>query len=346
MFSLEWDKKGASIDLPKITFKSGGRKVEISELDSNLLFFGDPLKVLYTITRQFRGLQPKLIFLDLPFYTSEVRAYSEPHTYSIDETVFQNIYLLSKMAKGWLAPDGFFVIKVPSHNSHYIKVVLDEIYGITHFVNEILLKAPKPLKNCPEIELYQRTIPLLVYSVAEKPMINPVYYGKRGGGYWHSMVSKGQGRPLYFQVNGQRILLDPAPGTHWKFKQETIKEMEKKGLIRLNSKGTPEYWVPPNLGQIINTTWWDKESHEVTPLGYETAAIIVKRLLDTFTRENESFLHIFSGTGIGLWIAEKTRRRWVGIEIRQLGIKGTVKQFKKANLEMKTVSLLESEKSN
>jgi adenine-specific DNA-methyltransferase len=295
------------------------------------------LVILYNFLNQAPNIKPKLIFLDLPFYSEALSAYSEPPSFDIDETFFHNIFLLSKEVNHLIAPDGFYVIKVPNHNSHYIKVMLDEIFGISHFVNEILIRAPNLIKNCAEIDLYQRTIPLLVYSPSNRPVINPVYYGRKGGGYWHSMVSKGQGGPLYFTIEGEKTLLEPAPGTHWKFKQETIFEMERKGLIQFNTRGTPEYWVPPNLGQIINTTWWDKLSHENTPLGFETSDQILKRLLDTFTKENDLFLHIFSGSGIGLLTAEMTQRRWIGVECRQIGIENMLKKAKNINFELLSI---------
>lgn len=164
--SLEADPEDLSNLLPKeyeLTYASKSRKEEIISstkaaplqkvrtFDSgekfdddwvNKLIFGDNLKVLKSLAddSEVRG-KVKLIYIDPPFATKKdflkdsVKAYSDKVTGSaFIEFTRSRIILMKEL----LAPDGAIFVHLDSKKGHYIKIILDEIFGEHNFRNEII----------------------------------------------------------------------------------------------------------------------------------------------------------------------------------------------------------------
>ena len=222
---------------------------------------------------QLKKKSPRLIIHDIShnFYPPKVqlipnRRFKGKHDWkstliyhdenSLDEFLNQ-ITNIFKISRSVLRLDGFLAVKVNGSIKSFIKKILDTIFHQENFMNEIILNSPIQIHYSKESAYFERTDYFLLYSSSNPQKINPVYDEKESGGYWHSFVSQGQGSPKNFLINGKMVLLNPPSGTHWKLKQESILELCKKGQIRLNRRGNPEYWVPPKIGQIIDTNWLD-----------------------------------------------------------------------------------------
>ncbi|MHA2387933.1 MAG: DNA methyltransferase [Candidatus Hodarchaeales archaeon] len=165
-----------------------------------------------------------------------------------------------KISYSILRMDGFLAVKVNGTIKAYVKQIIDSVFHQENFMNEVLINSPLKIHYSKKNAFFERTDYFLLYSTSKTRKINPVYDEKESGGYWHSFVSKGQGTPKYFLINGKKMLLDPPSGTHWKLRQESILELCEKGQIRLNRRGNPEYWVPPKIGQIVDSNWLDLDN--------------------------------------------------------------------------------------
>ena len=129
-----------SAPLQKVrTFNSGNNFEEDWE---NKLILGDNLKVLKALAEDpnVRG-KVNLIYIDPPFATKrdfmkdEVKAYADKVVGSaFIEFTRKRIILLKEL----LAPDGTIFVHLDQKKGHYIKVILDEIFGENHFLNEIV----------------------------------------------------------------------------------------------------------------------------------------------------------------------------------------------------------------
>jgi site-specific DNA-methyltransferase (adenine-specific)/adenine-specific DNA-methyltransferase len=121
------------------TFNNGSKFADDWE---NKLILGDNLKVLKSLAEDpnVRG-KVNLIYIDPPFATKrdfmkdEVKAYADKVVGSaFIEFTRKRIILLKEL----LAPDGTIFVHLDQKKGHYIKIVLDEIFGENHFLNEIV----------------------------------------------------------------------------------------------------------------------------------------------------------------------------------------------------------------
>jgi len=121
------------------TFNNGNKFADDWE---NKLILGDNLKVLKSLAEDpnVRG-KVNLIYIDPPFATKrdfmkdEVKAYADKIVGSaFIEFTRKRIILLKEL----LAPDGTIFVHLDQKKGHYIKIILDEIFGENHFLNEIV----------------------------------------------------------------------------------------------------------------------------------------------------------------------------------------------------------------
>ncbi|MFW9854571.1 MAG: DNA methyltransferase [Candidatus Thorarchaeota archaeon] len=225
---------------------------------------------------------------------------------------------------GVLAEDGFLAVKVNGSIKAPTKVLLDKIFGYGHLVNEIIIDSPFMVTYAQDLRNFERTDYILLYSKGTNPRVNPIWNEKTSGGYWHSFVSKGQGKPKTFIFQNKKVVLSPPLGTHWKLKQDQILKLCRKGKIRLNSKGNPEYWVPEKKGQIVDTNWLDISSVE------EKLALsqkLSKRLLSLLLKEKDLFFNCTPEEGSSFIVAEELSLDWMGIEENPQNVQSLVERI-------------------
>ncbi|GAB4309155.1 MAG: hypothetical protein Kow0069_08070 [Promethearchaeota archaeon] len=243
-----------------------------------------------------------------PFFSPE----KQPREY------FAALEPLLRCAYALVASDGVLAVKYQGRYRHYLKVMLDRIAGIDAFVNEILLHAPnyQTVSLAGGRKLEDASAIIFVYSKTERPKIFPMKKLKKSGGYWHTMHSKGQGGPKVFRIGGREHMIAPPVGNHWKFKQETIDRMCAEGKIKLNSRGKPVYWVPPEEGHDLDNIWLDVKGLTRTALGWEITPEVHERLVGSFVPPGGWVLHVFAGSGRYFNLKTAKRWRWVLLDPR------------------------------
>lgn len=180
---------------------SGGKTAEVDWSDwpegfpqSGLLFHGDNKDVLaYLLANGFRG-KVKLIYIDPPFdsgadYIRQVTLRGttyqlEGEGYTLGEQVqytdiwgndnylqfmFERLLLLKEL----LAENGSIIVHLDYRRIHYIKSIMDEVFGSDSFVNEIIWCYSGG--GIPQTELPRKHDNLLWYSKSGKHTYNPVY---------------------------------------------------------------------------------------------------------------------------------------------------------------------------
>ncbi len=105
-------------------------------------------------------------------------------------------------------------------------------------------------------------------------------------------------------------------GRKWMFSQENIFEMEKSNLIRLNSKGTPQYKVGNQDFELLDSKWTDIPGYSSTT-GFQTenSEKLLLRVIKTGSNDNDVILDFFLGSGTTTAVAHKINRKWIGVEM-------------------------------
>ena len=227
--------------------------------------------------------------------------------------------------------------------AHYIKLVLDEIFTKRNLIDETKLLMGKQRLGGSKNNSIGSYDHLYCYS----KIFNNYYFTKftreryKNEADRTNLIMKGQHnqRDRFFTYEDKEIILQSPDGKHWKFSQEKINEMTKKGIIYfaksrsgLNSgikekKG--EEWIPTDIvpsykfdeEKAIDTNWTDIPGY-TQDTGYptENSELLLERVIKTFTEEEDLIIDFFCGSGTTLAVAEKLKRNWVGCDIAKLSI--------------------------
>jgi Adenine specific DNA methylase Mod len=109
--------------------------------------------------------------------------------------------------------------------------------------------------------------------------------------------------------------------------EEKIKKNEKLGWIRINPnrtyidtqgnlvRGMPEYLKEPEL--LLDNNWTDIKGYEThnTFFPTENSEILLKRVIEGVSNENDLLIDFFLGSGTATAVAHKLKRKWIGVEM-------------------------------
>ena len=165
--------------------KNNAQKLANHESWENLLFWGENLEVLYYLLNNFEN-KINLIYIDPPFFSGTNYAIEIEEDGKLHDTIayfdhwdkdldsyLQMIYERLIIFKKLLAKSGLLFIHLDWHASHYIKLILDDIFGENRFVNDIIWyyynKYSAGKKNLPRAHDN-----ILVYSKTNSYKLNEI----------------------------------------------------------------------------------------------------------------------------------------------------------------------------
>jgi DNA modification methylase len=321
----------------------------------NLLFQGDNKEVLATLLENGFRDKVDLIYIDPPFNTGVdyVRRITlrgiksqklEGEEYSVqeqtmyfnnfaDDAYLQWMYERLQLLKELLAETGSIFVRMDYHFGHYIKAMMDEIFGKENFKNEIVVKRTRTLKG-ESGRFHTATDSIYFYGKSDIS----TFYGFRTlketeKQEWVEMHLPGTRKDeslLWRTFFGKKI---KAPeGRRWALSQEAIDNAISKGLVRIN----PETGMPQFLTkyETIGSNWTDIPGYADTS-GYptENSPELLERVISSASSEGDLVLDCFIGSGTTAAVAQKLGRRWIGCDINKGAIQTTSKRLQKIILE-------------
>lgn len=313
---------------------------------TNMLIFGDNLQVLKTLLqmKQEGNLKNadgtpgvRLVYIDPPFATKqEFRGSQDQKAYQDKLAGAKFLEFLRKrlvFLRELLSEDGSVCVHLDYKKSHYVKILMDEIFGETFFRNEVIWQRGAGHADAKQFGRNHETI--FIYSKCANPVFNsiPQEYSEERLNKAYSKVDKegrkycidnlaaaGQGHPKNF---GDREI-SPPKGQHWRFSQKNIDKLMRQGRIVFNSRDVPKVikYADETNRMPLQDIWCDCIIHIHTETGYPTEK--PERLLDRIIRASSNLgdlvLDCFAGSGTTLAGAEKLGRRWVGVDCGKLAI--------------------------
>ncbi|MBL8137117.1 MAG: restriction endonuclease [Acidobacteria bacterium] len=238
-----------------------------------------------------------------------------------------------------LKPTGSLYLHCDPTASHYLKLVLDAVFGPQQFRNEVIWKRTTAHSSAKKFAPVHDVI--LYYAHSDKPTWNSPRTG-----YEDAYLDKyykfddGDGR-LYWRADlcaaGVRHGksgepwrgIDPgAKGMHWKFGVDTLDKLDAEGRIYWPPKGTmPQYkrYREELMGLAVSDLWDDID--RINPVGAERLGYptqkpeaLLTRIIEASSNEGDVVLDPFCGCGTAIAAAQKLKRQWVGIDITHLAI--------------------------
>ena len=241
-----------------------------------------------------------------------------------------------------LKPTGSIYLHCDPTASHYLKILMDTIFGKTNFKNEIIWRRSQTRSSISKIfKRAHDTIFLYVKSDNYKFEIQykelseaskSLYTKKDKNGYYRlvplvvSGIRKGETGKTWRGIDPN---LHGKSGSHWVTIPRKLEEYEKRGLIVWPQKkgGLPQlkYYLKDNKGVPI-TDFWDDidliQPSSIESLGYPTQKpeILLERIIKAGSNEGDIVLDPFCGCGTTVCVAQKLNRKWIGIDITHLAV--------------------------
>jgi adenine-specific DNA-methyltransferase len=332
--------------------ESVGTQTSLADTDwKNMLLYGDNLPILKTLTlnEKIKG-KVSLVYIDPPFATNQQfgnreqeEAYSD---YIVGAEFIEFIRKRLILIRELLSEDGSIYLHLDQKKGHYIKVIMDEVFGEENFINDITRIKCNP-KNFQRkgygnvkdvIYFYSRTdhdAEKMIWNDFRLPLSEEEVMKQ------FPKVDKDNRRyattPLHARgetkngVTGKpwRGMMPPK-GRHWRVPPDELEDLDKKGLIEWSSTGNPrkKIFAEDNKGKKIQDVWEFKDNgiegeHYATEKNLEMLKIILKMS----SRPNDLVMDCFAGSGTTLLAAEELGRRWIAIDSSEKSINAIKNRF-------------------
>lgn len=235
-----------------------------------------------------------------------------------------------------LKPTGSLYLHCDPTASHYLKILLDMIFGPENFRNEIIWKRTSA-HNDPE-RFGRNTDTILYFSKSSKKIWNDVFskhdpkyllrfkHQDKDGRFWadFDLTGAGTGPARNF---GEKGLIDPPSGRHWMYDQKGIDNLINLNKIYWTSNNKPrlKLFLEDTPGVPAQALWDDISpinSQSAERLGYPTQkpVALLERIIQASSNPGDVILDPFSGCGTCISAAQKLGRKWIGIDITHLAI--------------------------
>ncbi len=330
---LEWDGKPERVErihLPFQTVETINESRATRERDTgalfggdepqtavrNLLIWGDNKLVMSSLLADYAG-KVKLAYIDPPFDTGADFAYRvsvgdesidkmpsilEEHAYRDTWGAGKSSYLTMlyerlTLIHDLLADDGSLFVHLDWHQGHYVKVLLDEIFGPDQFLNEIVWWY---------YNKYQGNINRFASNH------DVIFWYSKSGSYTFNRQKEVRDKPV------QQI--------------KRVWDKEKQSIVNAKDPVTGKVLYQESTERSIDDVWrlsMLQPADKTENVRYETQKplTVAERIIAAASNEGDLVADFFCGSGTALVAAEKLGRNWIGCDLGRFAIHTTRKRL-------------------
>jgi adenine-specific DNA-methyltransferase len=325
----------------------GAHRVTDDDIFDNRLIFGDNLLALKALEAEFTG-KVKCVFIDPPYNTgSAFTHYDDGLEHSIWLSMMRNrLEIIRKL----LSEDGSLWISIDDNESHYLKVMCDEVFGRMNFIANVIWQKRFSPNNTSQfisdshdhILVYSRDKSRWIINALpreEKHNQNYKNIDNDPRGVWTSgdlSARNSYSLGIYpITTPSGRVISGPPKGTYWRVSLEKFKSLDSDGRIWWGKDGnnTPRLkrFLTEIQGGIVPQSIWmhteagNTQEAKKEALPYSTGVEdifdtpkperLIERVLQIATNSGDLVLDSFAGSGTTGAVAHKMGRRWIQIEL-------------------------------
>lgn len=323
--------------------------------DTSLFIAGDNFAALSSLIESGYSGTIDLVYIDPPYNTKQSftvnddrvstisRRKSATIAYSDHMTTPEYLEFMRErliLLRELLSEQGSLYLHIDNKMGHYIKIILDEIFGVDNFKNDIARIKSNPKNFMRKAYGNQKDVVLFYAKNKDKNIFNNVTdsltaddkqrmfkkideHGRRyntvpvhapgetsgaTGGYWRDML--------------------PPDGRHWRTNPAELDKLDDQGLIEWSKNGVPRIkkFADEHKGKKIQDIWhYIDPAYPLYPT--EKNADMLEMIIKQSSHEDSIVLDCFAGSGSTLLAAQNTGRRWIGIDQSAVSHKVVTKRF-------------------
>ena len=222
---------------------------------------------------------------------------------------------------------------------HYLKIMLDEVFGINNFRNDITRIKCNP-KNFNRVGYGNVKDMILFYSKTSSPIWNePRWeYAEKDIEKLFPKIDKNGRRyttvPIHApgeSANPQVFKgILPPKGRHWRTDVSILEELDRNGLIEWSENGNPRKinYADEKQGKRVQDVWLDYKDPQYPVYPTEKNQDFVDLIIQTSSNVGSIVLDCYCGSGTTLKSAEDNGRAWIGIDSSDFAIKAAKEKLK------------------
>lgn len=303
-----------------------------------------------------------LIYLDPPYATNQVFQISENRSSTISrskngktaysdtltgahflEFLRERLILLREL----LSEAGSIYLHIDYKIGHYVKIIMDEIFGIENFRNDITRIKCNP-KNFARKGYGNIKDLILFYSKGANPIWNEpkqpytpedeikLFPKKEANGRRYTTIPLHAPGETANGATSQPFLgITPPPGRHWRTDITTLEQWNNNGLIEWSDNGNPrkKIYLDEQQGKRIQDIWEFKDpQYPVYPT--EKNERLLDLIVKTSSLSESIVLDPFCGSGTALVAAQNNNRQWIGIDQSDEAIRVTEQRLRSSESDL------------
>jgi site-specific DNA-methyltransferase (adenine-specific)/adenine-specific DNA-methyltransferase len=329
----------------------------------NKIFWGDNLQVMSHLLKEYRG-KVQLVYIDPPFdskanYRKQIKIKNKTamgDSMSFEEKQYSDIWTNDEylqfmyeriiLIRELLSDTGMLFLECDPTRGHYIKVILDEVFGQDNFVNQVIWKrtfshgdtgqGAKHLGRLHDtIFMYRKSEKLTmntVYTPYSEKYINDFYKYTDDDGRRFRYVSllgpggAAKGNPYYEFLGVSR---------YWVHSKEKMQDLYEKGIVVQTKPGAvpqKKRYLDEAPGVPLQDIWTDISAVQGGALencNYPTQKpeALLERIIEVASNPGDIVFDCFMGSGTTQAVAMKLGRRFLGADINLGAIQTTTKRL-------------------
>jgi DNA modification methylase len=323
--TVETVNESAQVRTRMMDLWASGRETEWR----NRLIWGDKKYVLPSLLDEFAG-KVDLIYIDPPFDTGadfsfevhvdgeefqkepnviELKAYRDTWGKGLD-SYLQWIWETGVQLRDLLAEDGALYVHLDWHVGHYVKVLLDEIFGRDNFRNEIVWHYPGREMHVPNKFNAKHDV-ILFYAKSDQAKIRTTEVAIP---YDRAVRLKGLRRKVHVDDEGREWV--------WETRAQAAgQEPYMRYVDEIISKGRP-------LSDVWDDLQFLRGNHpERVDYATQKPSWLIERIIKASSDQGSLVLDCFAGSGTTAVVAESLGRRWVACDLSRFAIHTTRKRL-------------------
>ena len=324
---------------------------------SNMLFYGDNYDVLrYLIDSGYSGTID-LVYIDPPFASKNVFTVGNNRVSTISRIKQGNVAYVDNLVgddfleflrgrliliRELLSDIGSIYLHIDNKMGHYVKVLMDEIFGIDNFRNDITRIKCNPKNfnrkaygNIKDTILFYSKTDKLIWNDPREPLeeeeiVKRFKKRDKNGRRYTTIPIYAPGETLNGVTGQEWKGMKPPIGRHWRKSPEELTLLDEQGLIEWSKTGNPRKIIYADEcsenGKKVQDIWEYKDPQNPKYPTQKNQKML-ERIILASSNANSLVMDCFCGSGSFLVAADRLGRHWIGVDNSPEAIKVVEKQF-------------------
>jgi len=316
----------------------------------NRIIYGDNLEGLrYLLTELNLAGSVRLIYADPPYGTNQTFTITEDRQATISRARNGRIAYADKysrkeyleflgrrleLMRELLADDGSIYLHIDLKMGHYVKCLMDDVFGGDRFINDITRVKCNPKNfqrkgygNTKDIILFYSKTPEYVWNHPREAIDiekDPRFKNAdKDGRRYTTTPLHAPGETANGRTGRKWRGMLPPPGRHWRYPPDELDRLDDLGLIEWSSTGNPRKKIfadeVKRRGVKVQDVWVFKDpQNAIYPT--EKNLSMLRRIVGASSNEGDLVLDPFCGAGTTLKAAGVLDRRWIGIDASPIAV--------------------------